>query len=79
MSARLTEAGVKFLSDEQALPLQSIDGQRDAARHYLIDLSEHQLYFYAQAEVTLLRDIHDNVFDDESPRKWDSRRPNAVP
>ena len=61
----LTEAGVKFLSDEQALTLQSINGQRDAAQHYLIDMSEHQLYFYAQAGVTLFRDIHDKVFDDE--------------
>ena len=61
----LTEAGVKFLSDEQALTLQSINGQRDAAQHYLLDMSEHQLYFYAQAGVTLFRDIHDDVFDDE--------------
>ena len=61
----LTEAGVKFLSDEQALTLQSINGQRGAAQHYLLDMSEHQLYFYAQAGVTLFRDIHDDVFDDE--------------
>ena len=27
-------------------------------------MSEHQLYFYAQAGVTLFRDIHDNVFED---------------
>ena len=31
---------------------------------YLVDMSEHQLYFYAQAGVTLFRDIYDNVFDD---------------
>ena len=61
----LTEGGVRFLSDEQALTLQSINGQRDAAQHYLLDMSEHQLYFYAQAGVTLFRDIHDDVFDDE--------------
>lgn len=60
----LTDATVKFLSDEQALTLQTINGQRDAAQHYLIDMSEHQLYFYAQAGVTLFRDIHDDVFDD---------------
>ena len=65
MRKGLTEAGVKFLSDEQALTLQSINGQRDAAQHYLLDMSEHQLYFYAQAGVTLFRDIHDDVFDDE--------------
>lgn len=58
----LTDASLKFLTDEQALTLQTINGQRDAAQHYLVDMSEHQLYFYAQAGVTLFRDIHDDVF-----------------
>ena len=61
----LTDASVKFLSDEQALTLQAINGQRDAAQHYFVDMSEHQLYFYAQAGVTLFRDIHEDVFDRE--------------
>ncbi len=61
----LTEKTVQFLNDEQALTLQAINGQRDAAQHYLLDVSEHQLYFYAQAGVTLFRDIHDSVFDDK--------------
>ncbi len=61
----LTDANLKFLTDEQALTLQTINGQRDAAQHYLIDLSEHQLYFYAQAGVTLFRDIHDDVFQEK--------------
>ena len=60
----LTDANVKFLTDEQALTLQAINGQRNAAHHYLVDMSEHQLYFYAQAGVTLFRDIHDDVFDE---------------
>ena len=59
----LTDANLKFLTEEQALTLQTINGQRDAAQHYLVDMSEHQLYFYAQAGVTLFRDIHDDVFD----------------
>ena len=59
----LTDARVKFLTDERALTLQAINGQRDAAQHYLVDMSEYQLYFYAQAGVTLFRDIHDEVFD----------------
>jgi hypothetical protein len=58
----LTDATLKFLSEERALTLQTINGQRDAAQHYLVDLSEHLLYFYAQAGVTLFRDIHDEVF-----------------
>ena len=61
----LTDASLKFLSNEQALTLQTINGQRDAAQHYLLDMSEHQLYFYAQAGVTLFRDIHDDVFDEK--------------
>jgi len=60
----LTDAGLKFLSEEQALTLQTINGQRDAAQHYLVDMSEHQLYFYAQAGVTLFRDTHDDVFEE---------------
>ena len=59
----LTDANLKFLTDEQVLTLQTINGLRDAAQHYLVDVSEHQLYFYAQAGVTLFRDIHDDVFD----------------
>ena len=59
----LTDASLKFLNEEQALTLQTINGQRDAAQHYLVDMSEHQLYFYAQAGVTLFRDLHDAVFD----------------
>lgn len=60
----LTDNKIKFLTDEQALTLQAINGQRDAAQHYLVDLSEHQLYFYAQAGVTLFRDLHDALFDE---------------
>ena len=59
----LTDANVKFLTAEQALALQTINGLRDAAQHYLVDMSEHQLYFYAQAGLTLFRDIHDDIFD----------------
>ncbi len=54
---------MKFLTNEQALTLQTINGLRDASQHYLVDVSEHQLYFYAQAGVTLFRDIHDDVFE----------------
>lgn len=57
-----TDGGLKFLTDEQALTLRAINGQRDAAQHHLVDMSENQLYFYAQAGVTLFRGIHDDVF-----------------
>lgn len=53
----LSDGEIKFLTDEQALTLQSINGLRDAAQHHLIDISEEQLYIHAQSSVTLFGDI----------------------
>lgn len=54
-----------FLTDEQALVLQAINGLRDAAQHHLLDLSEGQLYFHAQSGVTLFRDVLKDVFNED--------------
>lgn len=54
-----------FITDEQALVLQTINGLRDAAQHHLLELSESQLYFHAQSGVTLFRDILRGVFGEE--------------
>jgi hypothetical protein len=54
-----------FLTAEQALVLQSINGLRDAAQHHLLELSESQLYFHAQSGVTLFRDILREVFQED--------------
>lgn len=54
-----------FITDEQALVLQAINGLRDAAQHHLLELSESQLYFHAQSGVTLFRDILRDVFAEE--------------
>lgn len=58
----LTAGGLKFLTEEQALLLQSINGLRDAAQHDLLEISEGQLYVHAQAGVTLFRDLLRDVF-----------------
>ncbi|WP_434480822.1 DUF3644 domain-containing protein [Gemmatimonas sp.] len=58
----LSEASVKCLTDEQALTVQVINSLRDAAQHYLVELSEQQLYLYCQAGVTLFADILKAVF-----------------
>lgn len=59
----LTDAKIKIITDEQALTLQAIHGLRNATQHDLVDISEHQLYFYSQTGVTLFRDIHDKLFN----------------
>lgn len=53
---------LSFLTEDQALVLQAINGLRDAAQHHLIALSEDQMYFHAQTGVTLFRDILRDVF-----------------
>ncbi len=60
----LSDGTLRFLSDEQALTLQTINALRDAAHHYLLELSEQQLYLHAQAGVTLFADLLDLVFDE---------------
>jgi hypothetical protein len=58
----LSDGKYRFLNDEQALLLQTINGLRDAAQHHLLDVSEAQLYVHAQAGVTLFRDLMQTVF-----------------
>ena len=58
-----SDASINFLSAEQVLTLQAINGYRDAAQHYLLDVSEQHLYLQAQAGLTLFKDILKTVFD----------------
>ena len=59
----LSDGGIRFLTAEQALVLQTINGLRDAAQHHLLDISEGQLYVHVQSGVTLFRDLLKAVFD----------------
>ena len=61
----LSNAEIAFINPEQALVLQSLNGLRDAAQHYLLDISESQLYLHVQSGVTLFRDLLRTVFDRE--------------
>jgi len=61
----LSDGKIKFLSDEQALTLQMLNGLRDAAQHHLITIEESQLYLHAQSAVTLFRDLLRTLFKQE--------------
>lgn len=65
MRRALSTEGVKFLTEEQALGLQAINGLRDAAQHHLVDISEGHLYLQAQSGITLHRDLLLSVFDED--------------
>lgn len=58
----VSEAVPSILSDDEAVTARLINGLRDGAQHYLIDLSEQQLYVYVQAGVTLFSDKLHAVF-----------------
>jgi hypothetical protein len=58
----LSDASIRYLTEEQAITLQTINGLRDATQHHLIDISEQQLYIHAQSGVTLFGDILQQVF-----------------
>jgi hypothetical protein len=61
----LTNGEIKFLSNEQALTLQAINGLRDAAQHHLLLVPEQQLYLHAQAGLTLFAHLLKNLFDEK--------------
>ena len=58
----ISDAKIKFLTENEALGLQTINGLRDAAQHHLIDVSEQQLYLHSRSGITLFRDILKRVF-----------------
>ena len=53
------------MKEEQVVQLRALNNLRDAAQHYLIDLSEQHLYIHAQAGLTLFRDLLRAVFGEE--------------
>ncbi len=61
----LSNRRIKYLDEEQACTLRAINGLRDVEQHYLLNISEAQLYIHVQSGVTLFRDLLKNVFDQE--------------
>jgi hypothetical protein len=59
----LSDGKAKCLTTEQALTIQIVNSLRDAAQHYMLEVSEQQLYLYAQAGVTLYADLLKSVFN----------------
>jgi hypothetical protein len=55
---------VKFLDPEDRDPLRIINGLRDEAVHYVLDLSENQFYVHAKTGVTMADKILNDAFDE---------------
>lgn len=73
LNKALTDGDVKFLTEEQHFTLLTIYGQRNAAQHSLLDISEQQLYLHAQSGLTIFRDILKKVFEIELSHRLPAR------
>lgn len=56
------DAQIKFLSDDERRTFQVLNGLRDQAQHYLVDVSEQILYTVAQGTVTLFAELLPRLF-----------------
>jgi hypothetical protein len=69
----VSDAQTKCLTEEEALTIQIINSLRDAAQHYIVDVSEQQLYIYTQSALTLfdkiLREVFGNKLIDYLPER----------
>lgn len=61
----ISDEGLKCLSEDDAFTLRTINNLRDAAQHYMVSLSEQNLYMHAQAGLTLFRRILKDVFNQD--------------
>jgi len=64
---------LKIINTEQALTLQTINSLRDAAQHYILQISEQLLYFQAQMGLTLFRDILKDTFQKDIVKELPKR------
>jgi hypothetical protein len=58
----VSDSQTKCLTEEEALTIQILNSLRDAAQHYVVDISEQQLYTYVQSGLTLFDKILRGVF-----------------
>jgi hypothetical protein len=58
----VSDPQIKSLTEEEALTIQIINSLRDAAQHYIVEVSEQQLYIYTQSALTLFDKILRDVF-----------------
>jgi hypothetical protein len=61
----LSAGRIKYLAEEQAIVLQTINGLRDATQHYLLIISEGPRYIHIQSGVTLFRDLLKDIFEQD--------------
>lgn len=72
----ISDNQAKCLTEEEGLTIQIINSFRDAAQHDIVVMSEQEIYMYAQAGVTLYKDLIKKVFNEDL--KESSTRTNSA-
>lgn len=77
------DGDVKFLADDERATLRVLNGLRDQAQHYLVDVSEQVLYTVAQSTLTLFGKLVARLFGislaERLPRRVLPLRPTRPP
>jgi hypothetical protein len=60
----ISDVSIAIMTEEEALTIQIINSLRDAAQHYLLDISEQQLYVYCHSGMGIYCDLLQNVFNE---------------
>ena len=60
----IARSDLNILNEDEACTLAILDGLRDCAAHYLLDLTEQALYLHAQTAVTLFNQLLSSAFDE---------------
>lgn len=64
---------LRCISEDQAICIQNLNLLRDAAQHYIVSLSEGQLFVYAQAGLTIFLELLKSEFKIEIGDKFPER------
>lgn len=58
----VSDAKIKSITEEEAITIQIVNTLRDQAQHYILEVSEQQLYIYCQSALSLFDKLLRNVF-----------------
>ncbi len=59
----ISDENLKIFTEDEALAIQIINSLRDAAQHYLLELSEQEFYTFTQAGVSFYKELLEKVFN----------------
>lgn len=69
----IAKSDLGLIDDDEATTLATIDGLRDCAVHYLLEMSEDNLYLHVQAGVTLFAALLERAFGERLANYLPSR------